>query len=89
MSFRSVFLAVVIAFALILGAFLINSARPKVETEQPNANFVRATGKCAECHARSQYSVVHEYEMSMHAQKGVIQRAVPCTAMADHTYPRV
>ena len=71
MSFRSVFLAVVIAFALILGAFLINRARPKAETEQPNANFVRATGKCAECHARMQYSVVHEYEMSLHAQKGV------------------
>ena len=31
MSFRSVFIAVVIAFALILGAFLINRARPRVE----------------------------------------------------------
>ena len=71
MSFRSVFIAVVIAFALILAAFLINRARPKVETEQPSAAAVRATGKCAECHARTQYSVVHEYEMSMHAQKGV------------------
>jgi hypothetical protein len=30
MSFRSVFMAVVIAFALILSAFLINRARPKV-----------------------------------------------------------
>src|SRR4029077_19782287 len=71
MSFRSVFLAVVIAFALILAAFLLNRARPKVETDQPSADFVRATGKCAECHARTQYSVVHEYEMSRHAQKGV------------------
>ncbi|HVO59587.1 MAG TPA: multiheme c-type cytochrome [Terriglobales bacterium] len=71
MSFRSVFIAVVIAFALVLGAFLINRARPRVETEQPSAAFVRATGKCAECHARTQYSVVHEYEMSRHAQKGV------------------
>ena len=35
MTFRSVFLAVVIAFALILGAFLINRARPTGETEQP------------------------------------------------------
>jgi multi-heme cytochrome with CxxCH motif len=48
MSFRSVFLAVVIAFALILSAFLINRARPRVETEQPSAEFVSATGKCAE-----------------------------------------
>lgn len=71
MSFRSVFIAVVIAFALILAALLLNRARPKVETEQPTADLVRATGKCAECHARTQYSVVHEYEMSMHARKGV------------------
>src|SRR6202040_272266 len=71
MSFRSVFLAVVIAFALILSAFLINRQRPSVETAQPTADFVRASGKCAECHARLQYSVVHEYEMSAHAKKGV------------------
>jgi hydroxylamine dehydrogenase len=71
MSFRSVFIAVVIAFALILSAFLINRARPKAETEQAAADFVRASGKCAECHARAQYSVVHEYEMSKHAQKSV------------------
>jgi hydroxylamine dehydrogenase len=71
MPFRSVFIAVAIAFALILGAFLINRARPKVETEQPSEALVRASGKCAECHLRSQYSVVHEYEMSLHAQKGV------------------
>jgi hypothetical protein len=48
MSFRSVFVAVVIAFALILSAILINRARPKAETEQPTADFVRASGKCAE-----------------------------------------
>lgn len=71
MSFRSVFVAVVIAFALILGAFLLNAKRPKVETEQPSADFIRASGKCAECHARQQYSVVHEYEMSVHAKKGI------------------
>ena len=71
MSFRSVFLAVVIAFALIVSAFLINRQRPAVETAQPTADFVRASGKCAECHARLQYSVVHEYEMSAHAKKGI------------------
>ena len=71
MTFRPVFIAVVIAFALIVSAFLVNRARPRVETAQPNADLVRASGKCAECHARLQYSVVHEYEMSMHAQKGV------------------
>jgi hydroxylamine dehydrogenase len=71
MTFRPVFIAVVVAFALIVSAFLINRARPRVETEQPTASLVRATGKCAECHARQQYSVVHEYEMSQHAQRGV------------------
>ena len=43
----------------------------RLETEQPGTDFVRASGKCAECHSRLQYSVVHEYEMSKHAQKGV------------------
>ena len=77
MSFRSVFLAVVIAFALVMAAFLINRARPGVETEQPSAELVRASGKCAECHARTQYSVVHEYEMSMHAAEGRELSGVP------------
>ena len=71
MQFRSVFIAVSVSFALILAAFLINRARPRTETEQPTADFVRASGKCAECHARSQYSIVHEYEMSAHARKNV------------------
>src|SRR4051794_14592791 len=71
MSFRSVFIAVLIAFGLIVGAFLVNRARPRVETDQPSASFVRASGKCAECHSRQQYSIVHEYELTRHAQKGV------------------
>jgi hypothetical protein len=71
MSFRSVFIAVVIAFALIVGAFLLNRARPRTETDQPTADFVKASGKCAECHTRLQYAIVHEYEMSKHAEKGV------------------
>jgi hydroxylamine dehydrogenase len=71
MSFRSVFIAVVLAFGLIVSAFLVNRARPPAETDQPSASFVRASGKCAECHSQQQYSVVHEYEMSRHAQRGV------------------
>src|SRR5262249_30880135 len=71
MSFRSVFVALVIAFGLIVGAFLINRQRPPVETGQPSAAFVRATGKCAECHTQQQHSIVHEYELSVHNQKGV------------------
>jgi hypothetical protein len=79
-----VFIAVVVAFGLIIGAFLINRARPRIETDQPSATLVRATGKCAECHTRQQYSVVHEYEMSRHAQKGVncLDCHQPATAQA-------
>ena len=50
MSFRAVFIGVTVAFALILAAFLINRNRPPAETGQPTADFVRASGKCAECH---------------------------------------
>jgi len=71
MPFRNVFVALVIAFGLVLGAFLIQRARPRIEVDQPNAQFVMATGKCAECHAHQQYSIVHEFEMSKHAGKGV------------------
>jgi nitrate/TMAO reductase-like tetraheme cytochrome c subunit len=85
MSFRSVFVAVVIGFALIVSAFLVNRARPGVETDQASAAFVRATGKCAECHTQQQYSVVHEYEISVHAQKGV--NCLDCHQPADGQRP--
>jgi len=71
MNFRAVFIAVTIATALILSAYLVNSRRPRVVVEQPSPAFVRASGKCAECHRNLQYSVVHEFEMSAHAQKGL------------------
>ncbi len=71
MSFRSVFIAIVISFGLIVAAFLLHRARPAAEMGQPSGQLVRASGKCAECHERTQYSVVHEYEMSRHAEKGV------------------
>ena len=71
MSFRAVFIALVIAFGLVLGGMLINSRRPEAETRQPTADLIKASGKCAECHANQQYSVVHEYELSKHAAKGI------------------
>jgi hydroxylamine dehydrogenase len=70
-SFRSVFIAIVIGTALVVGAFLLNRERPRSVTEQPTAALIRASGKCAECHASLQYSVVHEYELSMHAQRNI------------------
>jgi hydroxylamine dehydrogenase len=71
MAFRGVFIAVVIGAVLLVAAFMINQYRPPVVTEQPTASFVRASGKCAECHANQQFSVVHEYELSAHARKGI------------------
>jgi hypothetical protein len=70
-GFAAVFVAIVLGFALTISAILVNRARPSAESSQPNASLVRASGKCAECHYRLQYSVVHEYEMSLHAQKNV------------------
>lgn len=71
MSFRSVFIALVIGFGLVLAGLLIHRQRPAVDTAQPGPNFVKATGKCAECHTQTQHSIVHEYELSRHAQKGI------------------
>ena len=71
MSFRPVFVSVVIGTALLLAAFAVNWYRPRLVTEQPSAALVRASGKCAECHLNLQYSVVHEYELSAHARKGI------------------
>jgi hydroxylamine dehydrogenase len=71
MTFRAVFIAITLATGLIVSAYLVNSHRPRVEVEQPSAAFVRASGKCAECHRNLQYSIVHEFEMSTHARKGL------------------
>jgi len=90
LPFRPVFIAVVIAFGLIVGAFLINRARPPVETSQPSAEFVRASGKCAECHTQQTYSVVHEYEMSRHAARGIncLDCHQPASAQAKQDHRR-
>jgi hypothetical protein len=71
MSFRSVFIALVIGFGLVLAGFLINRQRPVTDTSQRSADMVRATGKCAECHTGQGYAIVHEYELSAHAAKGI------------------
>jgi len=69
--FRSVFVAIVIGSALLVAAFMINDYRPPAVTLQPTAALVRASGKCAECHSNQQYSVVHEFELSVHARKRI------------------
>jgi nitrate/TMAO reductase-like tetraheme cytochrome c subunit len=71
LSFRAVFIAIVIGTAILVAAFLVNWYRPSVVTDQPSAALIRASGRCAECHANQQYSIVHEYELSAHARKRV------------------
>jgi len=70
-SFRSVFIAVLLSTALIAAALIINSRRPAVDTAQPTAALVKASGKCAECHRQETEAMVVEYEQSKHAAKGV------------------
>ena len=70
-TFKSVFIAVFIGTAAIVVAFLVNAQRPKVEVAQPSADLVKASGKCAECHRRETSAIVHQYEGSKHAAKGV------------------
>ncbi len=70
-SFKSVFIAVFLGTALIVAALIVNAHRPAVERQQPSAKLVEATGKCAECHRRETSAVIHEYEGSVHAKKGV------------------
>ena len=71
MNFHALFSTIVIATALLVAAFLLHSQRPAGQVHQPNASFVRATGKCAECHRRETSAVLHEFEMSVHAARDV------------------
>ena len=71
MSFKSIFISVFLGSALIVAALIFNAKRPAQETEQPRAEFVRATGKCATCHRKETSAVVHQFERSRHAAKGI------------------
>ena len=71
MTFKNVFIAIFIGTAMIVAAFLINNARPRIETSQPGPEYIRATGKCAECHTRETSAIVHQYSTSNHAGANV------------------
>ena len=71
MPFKSVFIAVFLGTAMVVAAFLVNARRPAVGGNQPTPALVEATGKCAECHRHETSAVVHEFELSRHAVKGV------------------
>ena len=88
MTFKSVFNAVLLGSAFIFAALLINFARPDVETAQPGPEYIRATGKCAQCHIQETAAVVHQFSMSRHAQVGVTcydcHRSVENQPGSDH-----
>jgi hypothetical protein len=71
MSFRAVFIAVVLSTAMIVSAFMLQSRRPRMEVNRESAALVKATGKCADCHRHETSAVVHEYDMSRHNAVGV------------------
>ena len=71
MSFKAVFFAIVIGVGLVLLALLVNLKRPEVETDHPNPQLIKASGKCAECHRHETSAVVHQFETSKHARSGL------------------
>jgi len=71
--FKSIFIAIFIGTALIIGAIIINQKRPVTQTTkyQPTVAHVRASGKCAECHSHETSAIVHQFSTSKHAQVGI------------------
>lgn len=71
MQFKHIFIAIFLGTALLVAAFLIHSQRPAAERQQPTADYVKATGKCAECHLRETSAIVHQFGQSAHAANDV------------------
>ena len=71
MTFKNVFISIIIATTMILSAFLIHRARPEIELAQPSPEYIRATGKCASCHLKETSAIVHQYSMSKHASENI------------------
>lgn len=69
--FKFLFFAVFIGTALVVAAFFVHNARPGGESEQPGPEYIKATGKCAECHSRETSAIVHQFSKSKHAKEGV------------------
>lgn len=70
-EFKQVFIAVLAGGVLLTAAFFFHAYRPATETDEPGADSVRASGKCAECHRNEASAVVVQFEKSAHAAKGV------------------
>lgn len=70
-KFTYVFIAIFVGTGLVVGAWLLNQARPDQQVEQPSAKMVKASGKCASCHRRETPTVVKQFQKSQHAKEGV------------------
>ncbi len=81
LRFKHVFIAIFLGTALVVAAWMLMQARPDVQTEQPSAEMVKATGKCASCHHRETPGVVKQFQKSAHAREGVT--CLDCHQPAD------
>ena len=71
MNFRAVFIAIIIATGLIVSAYLVNSQRPRTVVDQPNAEYVKASGKCAEHHRNARNAQHKQGEAAFWADLGI------------------
>ena len=77
---EKVFISILIGTALIVGAMLLNRARPQIGPDDwrlRGPQFVRATGKFAECHNLETPAIVHLFETAMPAPHGSTVLAFP------------
>ena len=69
-KFELIFFSVILGTLVIVVGAYIHSQRPKfkkVKTFTNEFQYVKASGKCVECHRRETGSIVHQFEMSKHA----------------------
>ncbi len=69
--FFIIFLATVLATALIVSVVIINKRSSYHKRMGSRIEEVRAEGKCASCHRRETSAIVHQFEKSKHARVGV------------------
>ncbi len=85
MKYHHIFIAISITSLFVIGAVFIHAQRPNFETTSfhpASSQYVKATGKCVECHRRETSSIVHQFEMSKHVSAGV--NCLDCHKVADN-----
>jgi len=71
LTFKNIFIAIFIGTSLIISALIFNSKRSELETLVQTSDFIKASGKCASCHRNETSAIVHQFEKSKHASKGL------------------